>query len=109
MSQNDTDLFPASEIFRQAQGVRDSAFALLVGKIELLEPEILAVPQQAQEIACAAPAGHDQDVVYPGIHKRLQRIVDHGLVVDRQNMLVRYSVQRMKPRAGSASQDNTFH
>ena len=51
VAQYHADLVAVGEMFGQIQGVGDSAFALLVGVVDVLEPELLPVGQQPQEIA----------------------------------------------------------
>ena len=44
----------------------------------------------------------------PRQHQRGQRIVDHRLVVDRQQLLRRHERQRMQPRAGAAGENDAL-
>ena len=39
----------------------------------------------------------------------LQRIVDHGLVVDRQQLLGGHERERVQAGAGPAGEDDAFH
>ena len=93
----------------QTQRVGDAAFAFLVGEAELLQPELLAVLQQAQEVAGVLAAGDDQDVANAGVHQGLQRVEDHRLVVHRQQVLVGDAGQRIQARADAARQDDALH
>jgi hypothetical protein len=77
-------------MFGQPQRVGNAGFTLLIGEIELVQSKIFSVPQEPQEISGAASSGNDQDVVYSGIHQYLQRVIDHRLVIDRQQMFVRH-------------------
>ena len=43
----------------QSQGVRDAAFAFLIGIVQMLQSEFLAVRQQTQEVA-RVPSARDQ-------------------------------------------------
>jgi hypothetical protein len=45
----------------------------------------------------------------PGEHQRGQRVVDHRLVVDRQQLLAHGLGQRMQARARAAGQDDALH
>ena len=43
--------------------------------------------------------GDDEDVADPGEHQHRDRIIDHRLVVDRQELLVDRAGHRIEPRA----------
>ena len=45
----------------------------------------------------------------PGQHQRRQRVVDHRLVVDREQLLADRAGQRVQARAGAAGEDDAFH
>jgi len=96
-------------VLAEAQRRGDAALALLVRVIDILEPELAAVAEEAQEVACGVAAGHHHDVADARAAQRLQRIVDHGLVVHRQEMLVRDLGQWTEPRAEAAREDDALH
>ena len=73
------------------------------------EAELLPVSQQAEEIPCAVPAGDEEDLIDPGVYQRPDGIVDHRLVVDRQEMLVGHLGQRIHPRPQTSRQNDAFH
>ena len=56
------------EVFRQSQRIGDSAFAFLVGVIDVFQAEFFAVCEQAKEIAGVSAAGYDQQISNPSIH-----------------------------------------
>ena len=99
----------AREILGQRQSVRDSALSFLVGVIQMLQPEIAAIPKQAQEVARVLPAGDQQNFMDSGIHKRLNRVIHHGLVIDGQQVFIRDARKRIQPAARSARKHHTFH
>ena len=69
-----TQIAPAiGKMFRQRQRIRDAAFALLVGVIQVLQAEFLAVGQQPQKVPRIASAGDDQNLPNARIHQRLDR------------------------------------
>ena len=68
-----------------------------------------AVPEQALEVGEVGRRGDDQDVPDARQHEGGQRVVDHGLVVDRQQLLGGHERERVKTRAGPAGEDDTFH
>ena len=51
VAQNHADLLAVGEMLRQRQRVGNAAFAFLVGVVDVFQPELLAVGQQAQKIA----------------------------------------------------------
>src|SRR5579885_1093804 len=78
-----------SKRLRQAQGIRDAAFAHLIGIIQLPKAKRLSVSQQPQEIARILPAGDQEYLANARFHESPQWEVNHGLVVYRKQVLVR--------------------
>ena len=68
-----------------------------------------AVPEQALEVGQVRRRGDDQDVPDARQHEGGQRVVDHGLVVDRQQLLGGHERERVQARAGPAGEDDAFH
>ena len=68
-----------------------------------------AVPEQALEVGEVRRRGDDQDVPDARQHEGGQRVVDHGLVVDRQQLLGGHERERVQARAGTAGEDDAFH
>ena len=68
-----------------------------------------AVPEQALEVGQVGRRGDDQDVPNARQHEGGQRVVDHGLVVDRQQLLGGHERERVQARAGPAGEDDAFH
>lgn len=89
---------------RLGQAVR--AGLLGVGKVDAVAR---AVPEQALEIGEVRRRGDDQDVPDARQHEGGQRVVDHGLVVDRQQLLGGHERERVQARAGPAGEDDAFH
>ena len=77
-----------------------------VGKVHAVAR---AVPEQALEVGQVGRRGDDQDVPDARQHEGGQRVVDHGLVVDRQQLLRRHRGERVQARAGPAGEDDAFH
>ena len=88
--ENDAQAVAVGKVLTEPQRVGDAAFALLVGVIDILQPELAPVTEQSQEVAGRVATGDDHDVANPGAAQCLERIVDHRLVVDRQKVLVRH-------------------
>lgn len=68
-----------------------------------------AVPEQAPEVGEVRRRGDDQDVPDARQHEGGQRVIDHGLVVDRQQLLGGHERERVQARAGPAGEDDAFH
>ena len=68
-----------------------------------------AVPEQALEVGEVGRRGDDQDVPDARQHESAKRIVDHGLVVDRQQLLGGHERERVQAGAGTAGKDDAFH
>ena len=72
------------------------------------------MPQRAPSPSSASKRGVScgvlmtQDVADAGQHQRAERVVDHRLVVHRQQLLADRERRRMQPRAGAAGEDDAF-
>lgn len=96
------ELLADGERLGQAVGAR----LLCVGEVHAVAG---AVPEQALEVGQVGRRGDDQDVPDARQHEGGQRVVDHGLVVDRQQLLGGHERERVQARAGPASEDDAFH
>lgn len=68
-----------------------------------------AVPEQALEVGQVGRRGDDQDVPDARQHEGAKRVVDHRLVVDRQQLLGGHERERVQAGAGTAGKDDAFH
>ena len=68
-----------------------------------------AVPEQALEVGEVRRRGDDQDVADARKHEGGQRVVDHGLVVDRQQLLGGHERERVQAGSGPAGEDDALH
>ena len=96
------ELLADGECLGQAVGAR----LLGVGEVDAVAR---AVPEQALEVGQVGRRGDDQDVPDARQHEGGQRVVDHGLVVDRQQLLGGHERERVQARAGPAGEDDAFH
>ena len=96
------ELLADGERLGQAVGAR----LLGVGEVHAVTG---AVPEQALEVGEVRRRGDDQDVPDARQHEGGQRVVDHGLVVDRQQLLGGHERERVQARAGPAGEDDAFH
>ena len=86
------------------QAVR--ARLLCVGQVHAVAR---AVPEQALEVGQVGRRGDDQDVPDARQHEGGQRVVDHGLVVDRQQLLGGHERKGVQAGSGPAGEDDAFH
>lgn len=96
------------EPLADGEGLREAVRArlLCVGEVHAVAR---AVPEQALEVGQVGRRGDDQDVTDARQHEGGQRVVDHGLVVDRQQLLGGHERERVQARAGPAGEDDAFH
>ena len=96
------------EVLADGEGLRQAVRRglLRVGEVHAVAR---AVPEQALEVGQVGRGGDDQDVPDARQHEGGQRVVDHGLVVDRQQLLGGHERERVQARAGPAGEDDAFH
>ena len=97
-----------NELLADGEGLRQAVGARLLGVGEV-HAVARAVPEQALEVGEVRRRGDDQDVPDARQHEGGQRVVDHGLVVDRQQLLGGHERERVQARAGPAGEDDAFH
>jgi hypothetical protein len=68
------------------EGLRQP-FRACLHRILKVDPPLATVAQQLLEARLALRRGNDQDVLNPRQHQGGQGVVDHRLVVDRQQLL----------------------
>lgn len=90
------------------ESVRQSARAVLMGVGEV-QTDLGAVAQQSLEQRLVLRRRDDEDVPDTCEHQGRQRIMDHGLVEDRKELLRHDRGHRIKPGTRSPCQDNTLH
>ena len=96
------------EVLADSEGLRQAVGARLLGVGEV-HAVARAVPEQALEVGQVRRRGDDQDVPDARQHEGGQRVVDHGLVVDRQQLLGGHERERVQAGAGPACEDDAFH
>ena len=96
------------EPLADGEGLGQAVGARLLGVGEV-HAVARAVPEQALEVGEVGRGGDDQDVPDARQHEGGQRIVDHGLVVDRQQLLGGHERKRVQARAGPAGEDDALH
>lgn len=96
------------EVLANGEGLSEAVGTrlLCVGEVHAVAR---SVPEQALEVGQVGRRGDDQDVPDARQHEGGQRVVDHGLVVDRQQLLGGHERERVQARAGPAGEDDAFH
>lgn len=98
----------ADEVLADGEGLRQAVRRGLLGVGEV-HAVARAVAEQALEVGEVRRRGDDQDVPDARKHEGGQRVVDHGLVVDRQQLLGGHERERVQAGAGPAGEDDAFH
>ena len=96
------------ELLADGEGLDQAVGAGLLG-IGEVHAVARAVPEQALEVGQVGRRGDDQDVPDARQHEGAERVVDHGLVVDRQQLLGGHERERVQARAGPAGEDDALH
>ena len=90
------------ECLRQAIGRR----LFRVGK---RHAKLGAIAQQTLEIGQIGRRGNDQNVLDARHHQHGERVVDHGLVVHRQQLLAGHRGERVQARSATTCKYYAFH
>ena len=96
------------ELLADGEGLRQAVRAGLLGVGEV-HAVARAVPEQAFEVGEVRRRGDDQDVPDARKHEGAKRVVDHGLVVDRQQLLGGHERKGVQAGSGPAGEDDAFH
>ena len=72
-------------------------------------PQAESVAEQALVERQVLARRDQQDIANSRQHQHRQRVVDHRLVVDRQQLLVDRERGRIEPRARAAGENDTLH
>ncbi len=96
------------ELLANDEGLGEAVRRGLLGVGER-DAEVGTVAQQALEVGQVRRRRDDEDVADARHHEDGKRIVDHGLVVNRQQLLAGHERERVQARAGPAGEDDAFH
>lgn len=96
------------EVLADDEGLGEAVRRGLLGVGER-DAEVGAVAQQALEVGQVRRRRDDEDVADARHHEDRKRVVDHGLVVDRQQLLAGHERERVQARARAAGEDDAFH
>ena len=108
VAQHERARLTGDEILADREGLRQAVGAGLLGVGEV-HAVARAVPEQALEVGEVRRRGDDQDVPDARKHEGAKRVVDHGLVVDRQQLLGGHERKGVQAGSGPAGEDDAFH
>ena len=97
----------ADEVAADHEGLRESLRPGLL-RIRQREAERRSVAEQLPEVRQVVGRGDHEDVAHPRQHQRRQWVVDHRLVVDRQELLRQRERHGVQPRPGAAGQHDSL-
>ena len=99
---------PSRELLADDEGLCEAVGAGLDG-VRQVHAVVRPVSQQALEVRKVRGGRDDQDVADAGHHEDGQRVVDHRLVVDRQQLLAGDGGERVEARSAAAREDDALH
>jgi hypothetical protein len=107
VAQHQRDMFGTDKLAADDEGLSEPFGARLDGVLNA-NAESLAIAQQSFEAADIVRGRDQQDVANTREHQRGQRVVDHRLVVDRQQLLAGGERDGVESSARSPGQDDAF-
>jgi hypothetical protein len=75
----------------------------------MFQPKIPTVSEKPQKVSSVLSAGHEKDFLNPRIHKRLDGVIDHRLVIDGKKVFICNPRKWIEPTSRSAGEHNAFH
>jgi len=108
VAEDQGDRVVADELASEDEGLGEPLGARLLTVAEF-QAELAAVAEEAAEEGEVVGGGDDQDLPDPRQHQGGEGVVDHRLVVDRQELLGDREGHRVEPGAGTAGEDNPLH
>ncbi len=96
------------EVAADDEGLGEAIGTRLFGILQAHAP-LRTIAQQPPEERQVVGRRDDEDLAQPRQHEHAERIVDHGLVVDRQELLGDGTGHGMEARARAAGEDDALH
>ena len=106
--QNQAHMVPADEGLTDQKGL-GQAVGMLLHSVGQLQTVGGPIPQQVLKNRQVPRRGDNQDLTDACQHQSGQRIIDHGFIVDWENLLGNYPGNRIEPRSGASGENNSFH
>jgi hypothetical protein len=101
IAENQCGMAVANERLADEEGLSEPVRARLYGILDIQSPP-MTVAEQLLEARRLRRRRDDQHLPYPREHQSAQRIVDHRLVVNRQELFGHGLGHRIQPRARTA-------
>ena len=105
--QNEADPVPADEFLADDESLGQALGAGLF-RIGKAQTQLSPVPQQALISGQVLRGGDEENVPDAGQHEDRQGIVDHGLVIDRQELFAHHLGNGIEPGPGSSRQNDSL-
>ena len=107
VSERQRDRIAADELAADDERLREPIRARLHGILDR-HAKVAPIFEQSLEAGLILRRRDDEDVANPRQHQRGQRVVNHGLVVDGQQLLAGAARQRVQAGARAASENDPF-
>lgn len=107
VAEDEADIVIADKVGADGKGLGQAVGAGLLF-IADVNPELAAITEQALEAGQVGGGRDDQDIANPRQHQHRQGVVDHRLIVERQQLLRAAHGDGVEPGAGATCEDNTF-
>jgi len=108
VAQNKGHTVIADEFFTDEKGLRE-ALGLWLHRVGEVDIPLRTVAQETLEERGVVGRGDDENLRDAGQHEHRERIVDHRLVVHRQQLFGDHTRDGVQARARTAGQDNALH
>ena len=108
IAQHHRNRIAADERLADDERLRQSVRRRL-NSIRQIHAELPSVSQQALKAWRILRRRNNQNIPNARVHQNRHRIVNHRLIVNREQLLTRHLGQRIQARAGTARQNNSLH
>ena len=108
VAQHHRNRIAADEILTDDERLRQAVRRRLNG-IRQIHAELPSVSQQALKARRILRRRNNQNIPNARVHQHRHRIVNHRLIVNREQLFARHLGQRIQARAGTARQNNSLH
>jgi len=107
VAEDEADRRAADEVLGDEEGLRDAFRLGLLGVLET-HAEVRAIAKEAAELGQILGRGDDENLADAAEHERGERVVDHRLVIDGQELLAGDAGERVQTGAGAAGEEDGF-
>ncbi len=107
VAENQGAVAAADEVTADDEGLSQPVRTRLDGVLQVQAP-LAAIAEQLLEARRVLRRRDDQHIAYPCQHQRGQRVIDHRLVVDRQQLFGHGQGDRIQAGTGPTGEDDAF-